>query len=220
MKSSLITASALTAFFCAGALAEEKREADAHQHGHGALNVALEGETLSIEMETPGADILGFEHMAKATEDKATVEKARKTLADPVSLFGLSAAAGCSVTDAEIEIGADGDEHHDEDEHHDDEEHAEKDDHDAHDEDHAEKDEHDHEDEHEHGDDHADEEESHSEVHAHYMLTCTAPAEIAGLDLTAFFEAFPNAEELDAAILTEDGQASGEITPASPMLTF
>ena len=201
MKSSLITASALTAFFCAGALAEEKREADAHQHGHGALNVALEGETLSIEMETPGADILGFEHMAKATEDKATVEKARKTLADPVSLFGLSAAAGCSVTDAEIEIGADGDEHHD-------------------DEEHAEKDEHDHEDEHEHGDDHADEEESHSEVHAHYMLTCTAPAEIAGLDLTAFFEAFPNAEELDAAILTEDGQASGEITPASPMLTF
>ena len=201
MKSSLITASALTAFFCAGALAEEKREADAHQHGHGALNVALEGETLSIEMETPGADILGFEHMAKATEDKAKVEKARKTLADPVSLFGLSAAAGCSVTDAEIEIGADGDEHHD-------------------DEEHAEKDEHDHEDEHEHGDDHADEEESHSEVHAHYMLTCTAPAEIAGLDLTAFFEAFPNAEELDAAILTENGQASGEITPASPTLTF
>lgn len=191
MKFPTITAPALAALLATGALAEDKREADAHQHGHGVLNVALEGETLSIEMETPGADILGFEHKAEAEDDKAAVQKARKTLNDPVALFGLPNAAGCSVTAAEIKIGADEEEH---DEHHDDEK-------EDHEEDHA-------------------EEEGHSEVHAHYTLTCTAPSKITGLDLSDFFAAFPNAEELDAALLTDNGQAGGEITPASSTLTF
>ena len=211
MKFLPITATAMTAFLSTGALAEDKRGADAHQHGHGALYVALEGETLAIELETPGADILGFEHAAKAAEDKATVEKARKILSNPATLFGLPGAAGCTVTDAEIEIGAD-EEHadnHGDDHGHD--EHSDED-HDKHADD-----EHGHD---EHHDDHADEETSHSEVHVQYTLTCGAPSKITGLDLTEFFAAFPNAEELDAAILTDDGQASGEITADSPKLTF
>ena len=243
MKSYLAATSAITLFLCSGALAEDKRAADAHQHGHGVLNVALEGETLGIELETPGADILGFEHAAEADEDKATVEQARKTLSDPVALFGLPGSAGCKVTEAEIEIGADetdhddhDDDHHEEhadgdhDDHDDDhhEEHADED-HDDHDDDHHEEhadddhdDEHDkHADDEKHGhDDHAEEEASHSEVHAHYTLTCDAPAKITGLDLTNFFATFPNAEELDSAILTDNGQASGEITAEAPKLTF
>lgn len=50
MKSYLVATSAFTVFLCTGVLAEEKRAADAHQHGHGVLNVALEGETLGIEL--------------------------------------------------------------------------------------------------------------------------------------------------------------------------
>ncbi len=195
MKFSLLSASALTALLATGALAEDKRQADAHQHGHGVLNVALEGGTLSIEMETPGTDILGFEHIAETEDDKATVRQARETLGDPVALFGLAVAAECDVTESEIEIGADEDDH--------DESHADKDDHD-----------------HEDGHDDKDDDDSHSEVHAHYTLTCSAPAKLTGLDLGAFFAAFPNAEELDAALLTDSGQAGGEITPASPTLAF
>lgn len=221
MKFLSITATAMTALLSTGALAEDKRGADAHQHGHGALYLALEGETLAIEMETPGADILGFEHAAKAAEDKATVEKARKILNDPATLFGLSGAAGCTLTDADIEIGAD-EEHADD---HSGEDHR-GDDHDKHADDEHGHDEHSDEDHDKHADDdhghddHADEETSHSEVHAQYTLTCGAPSKITGLDLTEFFAAFPNAEELDAAILTDDGQASGEITADSPKLTF
>lgn len=196
MKSTLITVSIFTALSCVSALAEDKRAADAHQHGHGALNVALEGDTLSIELETPGADILGFEHTAETEGDKATVRKARETLGNPVALFGLPDAAGCSVADADIEIGADG-EHHEDDDH-----------------------DHEHDDDHKHGDEHAHEEDTHSEVHAQYTLTCTAPSNVTALDLSGFFAAFPNAKELDAAVLTDAGQASGEITPAATVLTF
>lgn len=209
MKSRRITASACAILLCSGALADNKREADAHQHGHGALNIALEGETLSIEVETPGADILGFEHDAETAEDKATVQKAREILADPIALFGLTDAADCSVTEVEIEIGGDETDH---------DEHGEEH---AHDDDHDHGDEHAEEEKHDHGDDHAhDHGEEHSEVHAHYTLNCTQPDALGGIDLRAFFEAFPNSEELDAAVLTEAGQASGEITPASPSLSF
>ncbi len=49
------------------------RYADAHQHGKGILNIVLEGNTLLMELEAPGADIIGFEHTAKtATEKKSS----------------------------------------------------------------------------------------------------------------------------------------------------
>ena len=219
MKSYLTATSVFTVFLCTGVLAEDKRNADAHQHGHGVLNVALEGDTLSIEMETPGADILGFEHTAEAAEDKATVEKARETLSDPVALFGLPGSAGCTQTEIEIEIGADETDHADhDDDHHDEHADDKHDEHDDHHDEHADDDHDKHADD-DH-DDHADEETSHSEVHAHYTLTCSAPSKITELNLAGFFAAFPNAEELDAAVLTDDGQASGEITADSPRLTF
>ena len=190
MKSTGVAASVFVALSCSSAMAGEKRAADAHEHGHGTLNVALEGDTLGIEIEAPGADILGFEYEAKSDEDKAMVALARKILADPAPLVGLPVSAGCSVTEAEIEIGADGEGHEDDDDH-------------------------DHEHEHEH-----DEEEGHSEVHAHYTLTCADPAAIKAVDLGGYFAAFPNAEEVDAAVLTDDGQSSGELTPDSSVLTF
>lgn len=229
------------------ALAEEKREADAHEHGHGTFNMAIEGNTVVIELETPAFDILGFEYAAKSDAEKEAVETARKTLAAPVALFGLSEAAECKVTEAEIEIGAEetghddhdddhddehaeGDDHDDkhaeDDEHHDDhdEKHAEGEEHhDDHDDEHAEGEEHhdDHDDEHAEGDDHHDEDEAeHSEVHAHLTLTCGAPKKIGAVNMSGYFEAFPNAKELDAAILSDAGQASGELEPDRPELSL
>ena len=35
-----------------------ERELDAHQHGHGVVNIAIEDQTLWIELEAPGADIV------------------------------------------------------------------------------------------------------------------------------------------------------------------
>ena len=53
-----------------------------------------------MELEVPGVDIVGFEHAAKTTRDKATVEKAKTQLLAPLALFKLPAAANCRVTEA------------------------------------------------------------------------------------------------------------------------
>jgi len=219
----------LGALITVPALAEETRSADAHEHGHGTFNMAVERKTVAIELETPAFDLLGFEHEAKSDADKAAIDSARDILADPMALFGISGAAECRVAEAEIEIGADadhhedghGDDHHD-DEHHDDEHHGEDKSHDDHADDaHDHKDEeHAHDDHGDKHDDHAGEESDHSEVHAHYTLTCGAPGEINGVNMAGYFKAFPNAEELDAAILTDAGQTSGELEPDSPELSF
>ena len=37
-----------------------ERELGAHMHGHGTVNIVLEGSALWIELEAPGADIVGF----------------------------------------------------------------------------------------------------------------------------------------------------------------
>jgi hypothetical protein len=87
------------------ALAEdEHRQLGPHQHGHGSLEIAVEGNRVTLELEAPGADIAGFEHDASTPEQKAVLEKAKATLADPLALFKLPAAAGCKVTEAKVEI--------------------------------------------------------------------------------------------------------------------
>ena len=93
-----------------------ERELDAHQHGHGYLNIAIEGSTLYIELETPGADIVGFEHPARSDDDKAAIEDAKGRLSDPIGLFGIPAEASCTLVEVSVEpvgygLGMDDDEH-------------------------------------------------------------------------------------------------------------
>lgn len=73
-----------------------------HEHGVATLNVALEGSTLEIELESPAMNIVGFEHAATSAADKKTVAAARAQLEKPLALFSLPAAAGCSLTEHEL----------------------------------------------------------------------------------------------------------------------
>jgi hypothetical protein len=84
--------------------ADEHRELGAHEHGRGNLNIAVEGNKVSMELEVPGADIVGFEHAAKTDREKAAVEAAKTQLASPLTLFALPAAAACRVTEATVEV--------------------------------------------------------------------------------------------------------------------
>lgn len=89
----------------APALATEgHRELGAHEHGRGTLNIAIEGNKVTMELEVPGADIIGFEHAAKSQKEKAALEKATAQLKSPLLLFSLPAAAGCRVTEAKVEM--------------------------------------------------------------------------------------------------------------------
>ena len=86
------------------AAAQERRELGAHQHGHGTLNIAIEGTRVSMELEVPGNDIVGFEHAAKTKAQRAAVEKAKTQLGAPLSLFRFPTAAGCAVKQADVKI--------------------------------------------------------------------------------------------------------------------
>lgn len=84
--------------------AEERRELDAHVHGEGSLDIAIDGGAVTLILAAPGADIVGFEHPAETAEDRAAIEAAIADLARPLDLFVLPAAAGCTVRAAEVSL--------------------------------------------------------------------------------------------------------------------
>lgn len=198
--------------------AEESRQLDAHVHGTSNLNIAIDGQTIAMELHAPGADIVGFEHAAKSAEDRDAVATAVAALARPLDLFVVPAAAGCTVTQAsaELEIEDDHDDHgHDHEEHaehgheehaeHDHEEHGRDDDHAAHE---------DHED-HAHGA--KAEGATHSEFHAEYTLNCAQPSELTEITF-AFFDTFKNAQEVDVQIVSQSGAQAFEVERDAPTL--
>ncbi|MFY0681398.1 MAG: DUF2796 domain-containing protein [Thalassovita sp.] len=193
------------------AFAEETRHADAHEHGVGTLNIALDGAAVAMAFEAPGADIVGFEYAAQSAADHAAIDAALIKLATPTELFVFPQDAGCEVSEAFAAL--EGEAHHEEHEAHEEhEEHEAHDDHDKHD---------DHEEHHDH-DDHEDhdaheEDAGHTEFHAEYMLTCATPE---ALDRITFdyFATFPNALEVDVQILTSAGAQAFEVTKDAPVL--
>ncbi len=83
---------------------EKHEEHAAHQHGHGRFNLAIEKQSVLIELEIPANDIVGFEHEAKTDKDKAAVAAAKAKLGDPLRLFGIPKAAECKLDKSEITI--------------------------------------------------------------------------------------------------------------------
>ncbi|KOR31896.1 hypothetical protein TI05_10700 [Achromatium sp. WMS3] len=75
----------------------EHRHHGAHVHGIAALNIALEGHELYIELNSPAVNIIGFEHMPKSAADHAELDKAVATLKDGNQLFQFNSSAGCRM---------------------------------------------------------------------------------------------------------------------------
>jgi Protein of unknown function (DUF2796) len=86
--------------------AEEHRQLGAHVHGHGRLNIAIEGKKISMELEVPGADIVGFEHEPSTPDQKGAIAEGRAKLADAIALFSPSADAGCELEHVKVSLEA------------------------------------------------------------------------------------------------------------------
>lgn len=170
---------------------EAHRELGAHVHGHGTLNMAIEEKRVSMELEVPGMDIVGFEHAASTKEQKAAVEKATAQLAKPLDVFALPPQAGCTV--AEASVAVEGEQHDD------DHDHAAADKDDA-------KAEHDHE-----------EASGHNQFHATYALDCTQPTELTAITFD-YFKLFAGAHELTVNVVTAKGQNKYEVSRDKPTL--
>ncbi|WP_252272530.1 DUF2796 domain-containing protein [Pseudomonas subflava] len=91
---------------------EEHGSLGKHEHGVASLNVALDGQTLEIQLQSPAMNLVGFEHAAKSDADKAKVAAARQQLEKPQALFALPIEAKCSLEDSDLESPLFGDEEH------------------------------------------------------------------------------------------------------------
>ena len=83
--------------------AHEQRHHHAHEHGVSKLKIAIDGPVLEIRLESPGMDIVGFEHAPSTDEDKQAIAKAEEILTAGASLFALSANARCTLLDADVD---------------------------------------------------------------------------------------------------------------------
>ena len=213
-------ATALAGILLAGAAFaasdDERREHDAHEHGHGALDIVVEGEELVIELRIPAVNVVGFEHAPKDDAERKAVRQALVPFGDATSLFVLPAEAECEVEEAEAAIVSMG--HEDE---HEGEEHADGDGHDhekdEHEADEHAKDEHE-EDEHEHEKNGSDSDaEEHSELRATYHFHCHAPERLGEIDVRVF-EHLLDAEEIDVRVVTPAAQLAMELDSESTVV--
>ncbi|GLO15942.1 hypothetical protein PPUJ20028_45280 [Pseudomonas putida] len=68
-------------------------------------------------------------------------------------------------------------------------------------------------DEHEHG-------HQHSDIGAHYQLTCANPDKLAQVDLAPLFKAFPATQKINVQLIGPNGQKGVETTPAKAAVAF
>ena len=170
---------------------DEHRELGPHVHGHGTLNIAIEDKRVSMELEVPGMDIVGFEHAPSTADQKVAVEKATAKLEKPLEVFSLPAGAGCTVAEAKVSVET---EHH----------------HDGDDDDH----------DHKNGakdDDGHDEHAGHNQFHVNYALDCTNPNELTTINFD-YFTLFAGAHDLTVNVVTAKGQSKYEVSREKPTL--
>ncbi|MEH0714195.1 zinc uptake protein ZrgA [Vibrio owensii] len=206
----------------ATANAEEYRQHEAHVHGHVEFNIAQDGKDLLIEITSPGADVVGFEHAPENAEQEQALKQAIAALKDTDKLFTINQQAKCVIDDVHVShtLGQDSHEGHD---HHDHEGH----DHDKHDHEGHDHDKHDHDHDHEHKghdheehahDDHDGHEHHDHEGHDHehgghgeftveYRYHCDSVADLNSID-TTWFKQFPATESISANLFTDTTQSA------------
>jgi uncharacterized protein DUF2796 len=186
LASSLVLALPLAANLGLSPGAAQERQLGAHEHGRGIVNLAIEGARVSLELEAPGADIVGFEHATRTARQKAALKQAKQQLLAPQALFKFPSAAGCVVAEARVDFEAG--EH--------DQEHGQEKKKGA-----------------GAGGSKAEAEAGHSDFHGQYAFHCQDPARITAIEF-GYFQAFAGAQKLEVNVITPKGQTRFDVTRA------
>jgi len=168
------------------------RHADAHVHGVGQLNFAIEGNLVHLELAIPGFDILGFESINTDAQRQA-LTKATQSLKQ-ADLWHFTPAAGCQLQSVSVETS--------EDDHHEHEHKHEND--------------HDHDHDHDHDEAHKS---AHMDFSATYAYQCAHPKQLKRIS-TRLFERFEHSAKLNVQGLTDAGQVAGTMTRNQPETTI
>ena len=85
------------------AASEEHRQMGTHEHGSAQLNVAVEGNILSIGLEMPAMNVVGFEHPAGNDQEREQIMQADRLFRNGTALFQPTPAAQCTLSAAQVE---------------------------------------------------------------------------------------------------------------------
>lgn len=78
----------------------------AHTHGHAELNLAVDDGQLLLELSSPAANIVGFEHAPHNAQQKKTVANAIAQLQQGSQLFTIQG-GNCSLAEQEVDSSLD-----------------------------------------------------------------------------------------------------------------
>ena len=172
---------------------DHQHSLEAHVHGIGTLNIALENQLLELQLESPAMNIIGFEYQPTTAADIQSVKAAQNTLSNAAELFAFSPAAQCRLTSVSIEnallkgSGA-----------------------------------HDHDHDHDHESQPAAEiaEPQHNDISAHYQYHCATPAQLNSIDLAGLFKLFTQTEKIQVQLIVGDHQQGAELSAKNTSLSW
>lgn len=180
----------LLAACCTLALVSINAKAQSHQHGHGEVVIAQDGNTWEIHMSLPSADVFGFEHEPESKKERTKFDTQLARLQKSANVLLMPQKCKLDSYDVEVPFS----EH----------EHV----HDEHQDDYNNDD---------YSDDEHDQHETHSDVEIIIGMTCEqAPTEL----VITVFSVTDSINELLAQWTTDKGQGSRELTPAVTRLVF
>ncbi|MBA56643.1 MAG: zinc-binding protein [Pseudomonadales bacterium] len=172
------------------------RQHDAHVHGVGRADVALDGNRLMLELSIPAHDLVGFEHAPATEQEHKTLEAAVARLRDGLSLFVPNPEAQCSQTQVDVKSALLEADQHDEDHH------------EAHQDDH-----------HDHDADHGEDEETHADFTLFYRFECRDGKQLKQLRFE-IFQDFSGVSRLSVQFIGPAGQQGMKATPQQAVLNL
>jgi hypothetical protein len=162
-----------------------------HVHGLARLTVTLEDTTLTIALESPLDNLLGFEHEPRTAEQRAALAEMVAALRAPASLFAPTAGAGCTSAAVVLESPLLAPTHHNRDHNHD----------------------------HDHDHDHHHHHHSHTDLYAEFVFDCITPGDLRGIDVELFAR-FPRLERIDAEIAAHGRQTAQRLDARNATLRW
>jgi hypothetical protein len=177
-----------------------KALAGPHVHGQGELNIAMEGDSLYIQISMPAGDVVGFEHAAKSEDEKRAQNSAKQQLENLDALLVLTGGscelseqsvnmAGVNSSNSELNsldsLGGESEGHT-------------------------------HSHGHEHGHKH---EHEHRNIVAEYQFNCQALNQLQAMDLN-LFDVFPAVNILNAQWVGQKGQGSESLSSEARRISF
>ncbi|MAW34205.1 MAG: hypothetical protein CMK56_07325 [Proteobacteria bacterium] len=168
---------------------------DAHLHGYAEANVVIDGNSLEFNLDSPSANIVGFEYEASTQSEIDTVKAAEKTLKNTKKMFSFKGTS-CQAKKVLVDVSALLDKKTDA----------------------AHNTEHDHHDEHHH-DEHGDDGEVHSDVEANYQFVCKDGSKLKSIALV-LLNSFPAIETLKVDWVKDGKQGSVKLSGKSNEVEF